>query len=257
MRFADSHCHILDPRLLIRAEEIVAHLDADDLDFIVEISAGAKESVDAVKFADGHKNVYCTIGVHPHNLDEFTVGFEAWAKCRSNRKIVGYGECGLDYYHMPHLKDVQKEMFARQIKLAHEMKLPLVVHTRDAFDDTLAILVANKDLVRNGLLIHCFSEGEAAVRRIREHFDPYFAFGGAVTYKGGKLDAAIRAVGLDRMLLETDAPYLTPEPLRGTINEPKNVVFVAKYVAGVLDTSVDNVAKHTLANTRALYRIYK
>ena len=258
IKLADSHCHILDARLCNRAEEIVANLDKDGLDFIVEVSASVKESPESLAFAEAHDKVYCTIGVHPETVKDYNDDFENWAvKQKGNKKIVAVGECGLDYHYRPFDKELQKTVFTRQILLADKLCLPLVIHTRDAFDDTLEILIKNKNSIGNGLLLHCFSESAEEVGRVREHFDAYFAFGGAVTYKSEKSDGAIRAVGLDRMLLETDSPYLNPLSAGGKkiANEPKNVRYVANYISDLLNVSVEEVAEKTLANTKRLYVI--
>ena len=254
---ADSHCHTLDSRLVHRADEIVSCLKDDGLEFIVEISADPQESCGAVEFADTHDNVYCTIGVHPHCAREYSDEFERWALSQKSAKVIAVGECGLDYHYPDGApKELQKEAFTRQIRLADKLKLPLVVHTRDAFEDTLAILVENKKYIRNGILLHCFSEGANEVERIQKHFSSYFAFGGAITYKNNKIsNGAIRAVPLDRLLVETDAPYLSPEPLRGKINEPKNVRLVAEHIARVLELPFEDIAKATLENTKRFFRL--
>ena len=272
---ADSHAHILDPRLAERADEIAANLATDGLAFMVEISASPTESREALAFASRHENVYCTIGVHPHNAADYTPEFEHWAIAavtdaskipllyggvpaagRRGGGIVAVGECGLDYYRLQNSKELQQDVFTRQILLADKLGLPLVVHTREALTDTLAILIAHKKHVNNGILFHCFSEDETAVTQIREHYDAYFAFGGAVTYKNNRIAAAaLAAVPLNRLLVETDCPYLSPEPLRGKINEPKNVHIVAAHIAKVLNLTKDEIAAQTLANTKRFYRI--
>ncbi|MDR0461958.1 MAG: TatD family hydrolase, partial [Christensenellaceae bacterium] len=194
-RFADSHCHILDPRLIDRAESIVKNMSSDGLDFIVEVSASIPESYESVKFAMAHDNVFCAIGVHPEfakTYPEDADEFAHWALSQhGNKKIVGYGECGLDYKYS-HDAEAQKQCFTHQILLADKLGLPLIVHTRQAFDDTLQILVENKAHIRNGLLFHCFCEGTSEATRVLEHFDAYFAFGGAVTHTPNTLDDTIR-----------------------------------------------------------------
>jgi TatD DNase family protein len=252
----DSHCHILDARLADKAESIVLNLKNDDIAFIIETSASAPESAEAVKFADTHENVYCTIGVHPECAKDYTAEFETWACCVKSRKIVAVGECGLDFHYPDFDKKMQQTVFLRQILLADRLKLPLVVHTRDAFADTLQILAQNKKYLKHGVLFHCFSEGADAVARITGQFDAYFAFGGAVTYKNNKISReAIAAVPLNRLLVETDAPYLSPEPHRGRVNEPKNVKITAGYIAGVLGKNYEDIAKITLENTKRFFRI--
>ena len=259
MRLADSHCHITDPRLIDRADEIVGRMDADGLDFIVEVSASVTESRDVIEFAKNHANVYCTVGVHPHMIGEYTDEFEMWAidavpPFIRAKKVVAFGEIGLDYFHNDHPHELQRDIFTRQIRLADRLGLPLVVHTRDAFKDTMDVLIENKKFIRNGILFHCFSESGDEVAVAREHFDAYFAFGGGVTYAEKSL-SAIRAVPIDRMLLETDAPYLNPKTAGGKkiINEPKNVSYVAEFIAGVLDVPKEDIATATLENTRRFF----
>ena len=257
-KLADSHCHILDARLIGKSEEIVANLEKDGLDFIVEVSAAVNESHESVEFAAKNDKVFCTIGVHPSTVDGYCDEFEKWAALqKGNKKIVAVGECGLDYHYRPFDKNLQKDVFVRQILLADKLGLPLVIHTRDAFADTLELLVQNKDKIRNGILFHCFSEGAEEVRQIRAHFDAYFAFGGAVTYKSEKYDRAIKEVGVNRILVETDSPYLNPLSAGGKkiTNEPKNVRFTAEYIANLLDVQVEEVAARTLKNTKRFYRI--
>jgi TatD DNase family protein len=270
VRFADSHCHITDGRLIHRANEIAENMDADGLDFIIETCASVAEAGDIYDFAKKHKNVYCTLGVHPQMVHEYTDGFEAWALSHTgDKKIVAYGEIGLDYYHMENPKDLQRRIFARQILLAHKMSLPIVIHTRDAFDDTLDVLIENKSFIKHGLLFHCFSESATQVDQARKHFDCYFAFGGAVTYtpadaefnptSGGSIKSvsAIRAVPLNRILLETDAPYLNPRAAGGKkiLNEPKNVRHVAEYIAAVLNIPPEKIAAAALENTKRFFNI--
>jgi len=259
---ADSHCHLLDPRLSEKKDEIVKNFRKDGILFAVEISADSEEAVQAVSFANANADIYCTIGVHPSYADKYDDVFERWAAkaaaadCKQKkRKIVAVGECGLDYYHNDFPPEKQADVFTRQIKLADRLKLPLVVHTREAFKDTLEILQENRNYLNHGLLIHCFSGGPDEVRAFAE-LDAYFAFGGAVTYKNNKISAeAIRAAALDRILLETDAPYLSPEPLRGKTNEPKNIKFTAEYVARILNMTVAEIEKITLDNTKRFYGI--
>jgi len=258
MLLADSHCHILDPRLAERASDIATRLNGDGLAFVVEISASTQESPQSLAFANTHDNVYCTLGVHPHMVHLYTDEFERWALTQRSKKIVAIGECGLDYFHMPHPKELQRDIFVRQIKLADKMKLPLVIHTRDAFEDMLQTLVENGRHLNNGILFHCFSEGAEQVELVLKHFDAYFAFGGAVTYKNNKIsDGAIAAVPLDRILVETDAPYLAPEAIGGrkVLNEPKHVYHVAAHISKVRALPLEQVAAATLANTKRFFRI--
>jgi len=248
----DSHAHLLDPLLRDRAEEILRDLRQDGVECIVEVGTDFKDSRMSLKFAEAHDNVYCTIGVHPMFAGTYDTGFEEWAIAQKSEKIVAVGECGLDYFHMDYPKDVQRETFVRQIKLAARLGLPLVVHSRDAFEDMYETLNANKKFLKNGVILHCFSGGAEEVERFKA-FDAYFAFGGAVTYKNAcKAAEAIRVVPENRLLIETDCPYLAPVPFRGQINEPKNVKIVAERIAAITNLTFDEVAKLTTANARRI-----
>jgi len=272
---ADSHCHLLDEKLFVRREEIAANLRGDGLEFIVEVGTGIAESLDAYEFSKTHDGVYCTLGVHPHYASEYFqgdyseeterlstagrygLGFESWAKemvGRCESKIVAIGECGLDYFHNFSPKDVQKQAFIRQINLARELGLPLVIHSRDSFEDTFKILKEHAKGL--SLQIHCFGYGAKELVQLSDEFGSYFSFGGAVTYtKCVELREALRVCPMDRLLLETDAPYLAPCELRGKVNEPRHVRKVAEFIAKELGMPFDEVARITLGNTKRFYGI--
>ena len=255
----DSHTHVLDEALDSKRDEIVANLKKDGIEFIVEISADPDEAKSAVEFATKHENVYCTIGVHPLYAEQYGDEFETWARQTKSSKVVALGECGLDYYHeasgrAPH-RDIQIPVFIAQIKLSHELGLPLVVHSRDACEDTYNILKDHKEYLQNGILIHCFSY-TAMEEEMYKSLDCYFAFGGAITYR--RCDVAtetIRNTPLDRILVETDCPYLSPVPVRDQVNEPKNVKYVIERVAKILHMTEEEVEKITTENARRFYRI--
>ncbi|MCL2846486.1 MAG: TatD family hydrolase [Firmicutes bacterium] len=271
---ADSHVHLLDARLLECIDETVRGFDAEGIAFVVEAGTCFIDSKRALQLAAKYDNVYCTIGVHPHEArdyetrvtgyglstmeDDIEMGFEEWARhIAGHKKIVAVGECGLDYHYDHSPRDVQRDVFARQIRLAHELKLPLVVHSREAFDDTFNILLENKSLLQNGVLFHCFGYGALEAEKLTAEFDAYFAFGGALTFgkKTQCLVDALKIVPHDRILLETDCPYLSPVPCRGQINQPRNVRLVAQHVAKLLDKTELEIAVLTLSNTKRFFHI--
>ena len=170
--------------------------------------------------------------------------------------MVAIGEIGLDYYRDLSPRDVQKKVFETQIDLAHELGLPIVLHVRDAYGDTLDILKAKKDKLKNGILLHCYSGSKEMVREF-SGFDAYFAFGGAVTYKGAKREDVIREVKLDRLLLETDCPYMTPTPMRGKVklNEPAFISHTLRFVSDVLGKTEQEVEEIVVANAKRFFRL--
>ena len=260
---ADSHTHILSERLFDQAECIVKKLKNDGIEFIVEIGCDPIDARRAVDFAKTHDNVYCAVGVHPHYAGEYSDEFENWvrslATTKQARQIVALGECGLDYHHNLSPRDIQRNVFIKQIKLAHELSLPLIVHSRDAFDDTYKLLTEHKDLLTNGVVMHCYSYGAVEVKHLSE-LNCYFSFSGAITYAKSYASiedavAAVKAVPPSRLMVETDCPYLAPVPVRGCVNQPKNVRYVIECVARMLGKSADEIAELTLQNTKRVFRI--
>ena len=253
----DSHTHILDARLIDESEQIVANMKNNGIEFIVEIGADPQESKDALEFANKHENVYCTIGTHPIRADQYG-DFSSWAReVMPNKKIVAMGECGLDFYHKRTTPEQQIPVFIEQIKLADELGLPLVVHSRDACNETYEMLKQHKEYLNNGVLIHCFSYS-AEEEEIYKTLDCYFAFGGAITYR--KCDVAAAAIintPIDRIIAETDCPYLSPVPVRDEVNRPRNVRYVIEHMAKILDKTFEEMEKITSENARRFYRIGK
>jgi TatD DNase family protein len=258
----DSHFHLTDPRLVERQGVIVGGFDADNICGGVEIGANFEELPAVFEFASKTPNVYCTAGVHPlyasDYIDNDFVNFVA--SHIGNKKFVAIGECGLDF-HRPELAaaaDMQKFVFIRHIEIANQYKMPLVVHSRDAAADTIQILTEHKDKLKHGVLIHCVSYSADTAKELLSKLDGvavYFAFGGAITYKKN-LDAmaeTIRAIPADRILLETDAPYLSPETKRGSLNEPKFIVYTAARIAEILGLTAKETAELTASNAKRFY----
>ena len=167
---------------------------------------------------------------------------------------MAIGEIGLDYYYDRSPRIDQKSAFIKQIILADELGLPIVLHVRDAYGDTLEILEQYKDRLNNGVLVHCYSGSVECVREF-SRYGCYFALGGAVTYKGAKKDDVIRAIPIDRLVLETDAPYLTPTPKRGETNQPKYIAYTLKKVSEVLDISEKQLEEIVTDNAKRFFRL--
>ncbi len=248
----DTHAHLNDEDLVQRAEEIV---NDEYLEAIVVPGYDFESSQTALALAKKHEKVYATLGCHPHDAEKF--GEEECAfyfESAKDEKVVAIGEIGLDYYRDLSPRDIQKEVFKRQIDLAYEAKLPVVLHVRDAYKDTLDILSEKKDKLKCGVLLHCYSGSSEMVREFSK-FDAYFAFGGAVTYKNAKKEDVLRSVRLDRLLLETDCPYMTPVPFRGKLNEPSYIRYTAEFIAGVLKIEVSELERLTSENARRFFGI--
>lgn len=250
----DSHAHLLDERLRDNIPAIVADFAKNDVEMSVEIGADMDSSRGAVKLADSYKNIYAAVGLHPESAESFSDDdIKEIAMLAKNNKVVAIGEIGLDY-HYDYDKTAQKSLLIKQIILADSLNLPVIIHLRDAYLDMENILKEYKKYINNGILFHCYSGSREMIDRFA-FLDPYYAFGGAITFKNNNRAEVIKTVKKDRLMLETDCPYLTPVPHRGEINTPNNLKFVAERMALDLDMSYDEIAKITTENTKRFYNI--
>ncbi len=250
----DSHAHLLDERLRDNIPAIVADFAKNDVEMSVEIGADMDSSRGAVKLADSYKNIYAAVGLHPESAESFSEDdLKEIAMLAKNNKVVAIGEIGLDY-HYDYDKTAQKSLLIKQIILADSLNLPVIIHLRDAYLDMENILKEYKKYINNGILFHCYSGSREMIDRFA-FLDPYYAFGGAITFKNNNRAEVIKAVKKDRLMLETDCPYLTPVPHRGEINTPNNLKFVAERIALDLGMSYDEIAKITTENTKRFYNI--
>lgn len=250
----DSHAHLLDERLKDNIPAIVADFAKNDVEMSVEIGADMDSSRGAVKLADSYKNIYAAVGLHPESAESFSEDdIKEIAMLAKNSKVVAIGEIGLDY-HYDYDKTAQKSLLIKQIILADSLNLPVIIHLRDAYLDMENILKEYKKYINNGILFHCYSGSREMIDRFA-FLDPYYAFGGAITFKNNNRAEVIKAVKKDRLMLETDCPYLTPVPHRGEINTPNNLKFVAERIALDLGMSYDEIAKITTENTKRFYNI--
>ncbi|MCM1404293.1 MAG: TatD family hydrolase [Prevotella sp.] len=244
-----------DPRLITLPEVKQGQFQG------VEIGADFASLPAVFDYAAEHEQVYCTAGVYPAYADSYSANdFENFvAEHTKEPKFVAIGECGLDYHRddLP-AREQQIAVFEHQIHLADRYAKPLVVHSRDAWEDTAEVLIANRSKLKNGVLIHCMSyTAEQANYLINQlsGTDVYFAFGGHITYKNkAYLHDTLRVIPLNRILLETDAPYLAPAPKRGEVNRPDYLIYTAQTMAKVLGKTVLAIEKLTTDNA---YRFYK
>ena len=243
----DSHCHVHDPRIPDGTAGAVAAAAEVGVGTLVTVGCDRETSLAAIAAADEHDEIRATVGLHPHDAVD---GVDTILDLLDTPGIVAVGEAGLDYYYEHSPRDVQRVAFAAQIQLARERRLPLVVHTRDAWDDTFDVLAAEG--VPDGLIFHCFTGGPAEARRCLE-LGGHLSFSGIVTFPSATdLQAAADECPLDRMLVETDSPYLAPVPHRGKKNRPAWVTHVGEFIAEQRRLDVDEVAATTTANARAV-----
>lgn len=246
----DTHAHLLS---LERKDEIINNMKKDDMDFIVNIGTTVEDSEQGVYLANENEKIFATVGIYPeYSLDVTKQDLEKIEELAKNKKVVAIGEIGLDY-HNEFDKKSQKEIFVKQLEIADKLGLPFCIHCRKAVEDLYQILLENKHLINHSGLMHCYSEGKEWFNKFLD-LGLYLSFSGNITYK--KSDRSfLKDIPLDRILVETDSPYLSPEPLRGTINEPKNVQFVIDKIALEIGISSDKLKEITTENAKKFYGI--
>jgi len=258
----DSHCHLDNRRFDIDRQAVIARAVENGVACIINPGGDLPSSRAAVTLAQQCESVYAAAGIHPHDAKTLDApGLEELKKLAGSPKVVAIGEIGLDFYRNLSPPQVQRRAFEAQLELAAELGLPVIVHDRDAHDDVLSILrewctslhVSRSALHSNVGVLHSFS-GDAAMAERALALGFYIGVSGPVTYpNAGQLRDVVRAVPVERVLLETDAPYLTPQPHRGRRNEPAYVRFVAQAVAEIKGLSLEQVMIQTTANVRALF----
>lgn len=251
MTFFDSHCHVYDDERMPdgTAGAIAAARDAG-VAGMVTVGCDRATSEAAIAVADAHADVWATVGLHPH---EAKFGVDTIVDLLEMPGVVAVGEAGLDYFYDHSGRDDQRRAFAAQIQLAHERDLPLVIHTRDAWDDTFDVLAAEG--TPDTTIFHCFTGGPDEARRCVD-IGALVSFSGIVTFKSAaEVQAAAVLVPLDRMLIETDAPYLAPVPHRGRTNQPAYVAHTAQYIADLRDVPLADIATATATNARQAFGI--
>lgn len=252
----DTHTHLDDKKLASDLDFVLSKMAENDVGFVVNNACNSESIESTVALATRVSNIYAAVGIHPHTATEYNDAVRARIEeLSSNPKVVAIGEIGLDYYYNFCTKEEQKSTFVAQLELAHRLGLPVVLHIRDAYGDALQVLRENKDILNNGVLLHCYSGSAELVRDFGE-FDSYFAFGGAVTFAKHK-DLVLKAVPRDRLLMETDCPYMTPIPMRGKLNYPHNVTLVRDAIARLLDTTAQEIEDITTENARRFFRIHE
>lgn len=247
MQYVDTHCHLYDTRGAT-PDEVIAAARAAGVDTMIDVGCDRATSESAIAMATQHEGIFATVGLHPH---EAVHGVESIADLLDDPHVIAIGECGLDYYYDHSPRDQQKAAFAAQIQLAHERRLPLVIHTRDAWDDTFDILRAEGAPERT--IFHCFTGGVDEARRCVE-LGAFLSFSGIVTFPASAdVKAAAQWCPLDRMLAETDSPYLAPVPQRGRTNQPAFVTHVVQHLADLRDLPTERVRIATAANARLAF----
>ena len=251
----DSHAHLDDDRFDKDRDELIKSLESNGISRVINPGADLPSSIKSVKLSEEYENIYAAVGVHPHSADEMDEGTIEVLRAFGNReKVVAIGEIGLDYHYDNSPRDIQRKWFQRQIKLANELNLPIIVHSREADQETFDIIKSQSDGNLTGV-IHCYS---GSVELMKEYIKLgyYISLGGPVTFKNAKMPKEVaKAVPIDRLLVETDSPYLTPEPHRGKRNEPLFVRHVAAMIAELRGMNIEELARATSENTIRLFNL--
>ena len=246
MEYFDTHAHYNDEKFDEDREELLKDIFNNNVTKIVCAGYNVEKSEMAVEIASKYDFVYATCGISPNDTEDFSdEKVEMIKKLGTKNKVVAIGEIGLDYYWNKNNKEMQKKIFEKQLEIANFLKLPIVIHTRDAWQETLEIL--RKNPVEKKGIFHCCPLNQELIKEaVKLGF--YISFSGNVTFKNAKSEPCIKLVPIDKILIETDAPYLTPEPFRGRRNDSSKVKYVAQKIAEVLGMTEEEVAKQTYEN---------
>ena len=251
----DTHAHYDDEDFDLDREDLLAKMKESGVSHVVNIGASLASTKRSVELAKQYDFIYAAVGVHPSDTRELNEETFQWLKKQCKEpKVVAVGEIGLDYYWDEPERDIQKEWFARQIALGREEKLPLVIHSRDAAQDTIDIMKSEKAAEAGGIL-HCFSYTKETAKIFLD-MDFSFGIGGVITFKNAKkLKEAVEYIPMDKIVIETDCPYLSPEPNRGKRNSSLNLPYVVKAIAEIKNLPEEEVLRKTYENAKKLYRI--
>lgn len=253
----DSHAHINDPKLFEIADVIVADYRKSGVGAVVNAAYDLESAKRGAELAERYEDCYFTVGLHPHDSKDATAElYDQLIELAKSEKAVAWGETGLDYYYDLSPRDVQHAEFVKQLEIADSLKLPVVIHLRDAYKDFNKLIKDNIHYLKNGVLLHCYSGSAELANSVYNKMDWYYSFGGAVTFAKNKGEV-LKNIPLDRLMLETDCPYMTPVPYRGKQNRPSYIYLVRDKIAEILNISSDDIEEITTHNAKSFYKRIK
>ena len=252
MELFDSHCHYNDEKFNIDIDNIIKDNIKKGITKAIVAGYSVKSSKQAIEIAEKYtNNLYAIVGISPNDLDE--INYKEIEKLAKNKKVVAIGEIGLDYYWNKENKELQKQVFLNQIQIANNLDLPIVIHTREAVMDTIEILKSNK-VNKKGIFHCCPLNIELIKEAVKLGY--YISFSGNITFKNSKnAYSCVSYVPLEKILIETDSPYMTPEPFRGQRNNPAYVQYVAKKIAEIKNLREEEIAQITYNNAKTIFEI--
>jgi TatD DNase family protein len=248
----DTHCHLYFEELNKDLDGVLSRANELGVNIFICVGTNINDSHESLTLAQKYKNIYATAGIHPHDSkDAAEDDLQELRKLLDNEKIVAVGEMGLDYFRNISNSDTQKIVFKDQLKLAEETNKPIVFHNREADEDIINILSDFPNVIG---VAHCFSSSyETAIKLIEMGF--YISFSGNLTFKNSHLPEVAKKLPLDRLLVETDSPFLSPVPFRGKTNEPGRTRYVVEKLAEIFDSDIDQIASITTANAKNLFNL--
>lgn len=256
MEFFDTHSHYNDEAFDEDMDIIINDIYKEGITKTVIVGYDIEKSKKSIDIANKYNFIYSAVGIHPSNIEkteaEILKQIETIKEMAINAKVVAIGEIGLDYHWEKENKELQKFAFLKQIELANELKLPIIIHTRDAIMDTIEIL--KKEKIKYSGVLHCCTLNKDLINTGLET-GLYISFAGPITFKNTKNTEMIESIPEDKILIETDCPYLSPEPNRGKRNDSRNIKYTAKKIADIRKTTLDNIANVTYKNALKLYKI--
>ena len=250
--YIDSHCHINFPELSQIIDEVLSNMDSNNISHALCVSVTLDKINEILDLTQKYSNIYASVGVHPDYEDIQEPDVDTLFKYSKNEKVVAIGETGLDYFRLKGDLSWQRDRFRTHIRAAIKSKLPLIIHTRNAQDDTISIMKEEGANAVTGVM-HCFTESyEMAKKAIDLGF--YISFSGIITFKNAEtLRETVKKIPIENILIETDSPFLAPVPNRGKLNEPSNVKYVAEKIAELKGISIEEVAEITTNNFFKLF----
>jgi TatD DNase family protein len=251
--YVDTHVHLTDEKFE-DVDKIIKNYKEAGVDFVVNAGYDMPSSYKGKELADKYESVYFAAGIHPSDsLKIQKDDFSNIEKLLTNKKAVAYGEIGLDYHYEIIDKQIQKKIFLEQSEIAYSLNLPVIIHSRDATEDMIDIIKNNRKFFE-GSIMHCFS-GSVETAKIFLKMGVYISFAGPITFKNSKnLSEVAKIVPKEKILCETDCPYLSPEPFRGKLNEPKNVVLVLEKLAFYRNENIEELAHNIKQNALTLFK---
>lgn len=253
MEFFDSHCHFNDEKFDIDREEIIKKVYEDGITKMVCVGYNVEKSKFAVEIAASHDFIYSTCGISPNDVEDFSnENLKQIEEIAKNDKVVAIGEIGLDYYWNKENKEEQKKIFINQIEIANRLNKPIVIHTRDAYLDTIKILKEHP--VNKKGIFHCCPLNQELIKDALA-LGFYISFSGNITFKTAKSPGAVSLVPMNKILIETDSPYLSPEPFRGKRNDPSKVKLVATRISEIKQMRLEDVTRITYNNAKQIFNI--